>query len=108
MDPRYEEDAKIYIYHIEKEKKKLLLFEPTLEATQWFVRWVGGEDQAQRESYMVNITLPIVPTAVTVKIMKLKFQVKLKIYHTKLLSENGQGDLSTSSSCVWHFTKQTT
>ena len=34
--------------------------------SQWFIRWVGGENQAQRESYIeaIKITLQIKPTVV--------------------------------------------
>ena len=68
--------------------------------TQWFIRWVGGEDKAQRESY-IEIH-PHYPSNhansrhnKTNEARKLTFHVKLNIYYTQLSSENGQGDLST-------------
>ena len=34
-----------------KKTQKMTVLKSTLSA-QWFIRWVGGEDQAQRESYI--------------------------------------------------------
>ena len=62
---------------------------------QWFIKWVGGEDQAQRESYIeIHQHYPYNHAnrhhIKIIQARKLKFHVRLKIYHTKLLSEDGQ------------------
>ena len=67
---------------------------------QLFIRWVGGEDQAKRESY-IEIHQPYPSNHAnsrhnkTNKARKLWFHMKLKIYHIKLSLENDQVDLST-------------
>ena len=80
---------------------------------QWFIRWVGGEDQAQIEND-IEIHQPYPSNHAnsfynkTNEAGKLKLHVKLKIYHAKNSLENGQGDLSTLNSCFWYFTIQRT
>ena len=74
--------------------------------TQWFIRWVGGEDQAQKES-CIEIHQPDPSNhanschSETNEARKLKLYVKLKYYLAKLSLEKSQGDWSTSNSCLW-------
>ena len=56
---------------------------------QWFISWLGGEDQAQGESYIkFNQHYPSNCTNSrhnkNNEARKLKFHMKQKIYHTKL------------------------
>ena len=67
---------------------------------QWFIRWVGGEDQAQIEGY-IEIHQPYPSNHAnsrqnkTNQARELLCHMKLKIYHIKLSLENNQIDLST-------------
>ena len=71
-----------------------------IHETQWFIKWVGGEDQAQIRSY-IEIHQPYPSNHAnsrhkkTNEARKLLFHMKLTIYNIKLSLENNQVDLST-------------
>ena len=81
--------------------------------TQWFIRWVGGEDQAQKES-CIEIHQPYPSNHAnswhneTNEARKLKHHVQLNKYNAKLSLENNQGYLNTLNCCFWYFTIQIT
>ena len=71
-----------------------------MDPSQWFMRWVGGQDQAQIESY-IEIHQPYPSNHANSrhnknnKARKLKLNMKLNIYHAQHSLKNGPGDLST-------------